>query len=168
MATNLATGKRAERKLLLTVAEWNVGTTQFRELLGSRTEDSSIEFNPDIQTVTDILGVTHTDVNKTEPQQSLDPYYIMGGSDLADYLTQAALKNNIQAYNGSFTVYLISAFIGTTGAYYAVKHAGCSIIPQSIGGDAYVNMPIQVNLSNDITEGTVSTLTKDFQFTAAS
>ena len=167
MATNLATGKRAERKMLLTVAEWNVGTTQFRELLGSRTEDSSIEFNPDIETITDILGVTHTDVNKTEPQQSLDPYYIMGGSDLADYLTQAALKNDIQAYNGTFNIYLITAFKGTTGAYYAVKHAGSSIIPQSIGGDSYVNMPIQVNLSNDITEGTVSTLTKDFQFTTA-
>lgn len=167
MATNLATGKRAERKMLLTVAEWNVGTTQFRELLGSRTEDSSIEFNPDIETITDILGVTHTDVNKTEPQQSLDPYYIMGGSDLADYLTQAALKNDIQAYNGTFNIYLITAFKGTTGSYYAVKHAGSSIIPQSIGGDSYVNMPIQVNFSNDITEGTVSTLTKDFQFTPA-
>lgn len=164
MATNLANGVRAERKLLLTVAEWGTGTTPNRELLGTRTEDSSIEFNPDIETITDILGITYTDVNKTEPQQSFDPYYVMGGSALADYLTQAALKNDIQAYNNQFTIYVITAFIGTSGAYYAVKHTGCSIIPQSIGGDSYVNMPVEVHFSNNITVGTVNKLSSDFQF----
>ena len=167
MALNLATGNRAERKLLLTVAEWGTGSSPSRELLGTRTEDSSVEFNPDIETSTDILGITYTDVNKTEPQQSFDPYMIIGGSELGEYLTEAALANDIQAYNGKFNIYLIAAFKGTTGAYYAVKHTGCSIIPQSIGGDAWVNMPIEVHFSNNITEGTVTTLTKDFQFQAA-
>lgn len=168
MATNLASGVRAERKTLLTVVEWKVGTNEKRELLGTRTEDSSIEFNPDMETMTDILGITYTDVNKTEPSQSFDPYYIIGGSELADYLTKAALKNDIQAYNGAFDVYLITAFMGTSGSYYAVKHSGCSVIPQSIGGDSYVNMPVEVHFSNDITEGTVNKLSSDFTFSAAS
>lgn len=169
MAVNLETGKRAERKTLITVAEWNTGTgagSQKRQILGARTEDSSIEFNPDMETVTDILGITYTDVNKTEPQQSFDPFYLLGGSELGDYLTTAALKNDIQAYNNVFNIYIITAFIGTTGAYYAVKHKGCSIIPQSIGGDSYVNMPIEVHYSNDIEEGTVDKLADDFVFTA--
>ena len=42
---NLRAGQRAERKLLITVAEWMEGTTQVREFLGTRTEDSSIEYN---------------------------------------------------------------------------------------------------------------------------
>lgn len=168
MALNLASGKRAERKLLITVAEWpSTGTSTTRQILGARTEDSSIDFNPDIETTTDILGITYTDVNKTEPSQSFDPFYIMGGSALGEYLTTAALKNDIQAYNGAFNVYIITAFIGTSGAYKAVKHANCSIIPQSIGGDSYVNMPIEVHYSNDITEGTVNKLSDDFQFNAA-
>lgn len=171
MAFNLDTGKRAERKTLITVAEWTVGTgssSQHRQILGARTEDSSIEFNPDIETVTDILGITYTDVNKTEPQQSFDPFYLLGGSDLADYLTEAALKNDIQAYNNTFNIYVITAFKGTSGAYYTVKHTGCSIIPQSIGGDSYVSMPIEVHFSNDITEGTVDKLSDDFTFSASS
>ena len=166
---NLKEGQRAERKLLITVAEWDGtaygGTTEDREILGTRTEDSSIEYNPDVQTSTDIRGITYTDVNKTEPSQSFDPYYLIGGSKLGAYLTQAALKNDIQAYNNTFTVYIITAFIGIDGAYYAVKHSNCSIIPQSLGGDSYNALPIDVHFSNDITEGTVDKLADTFTFT---
>lgn len=172
MSINLSTGQRAERKTLITVAEWSTtvgtSTTQHREILGTRTEDSSIEFNADIATVTDIRGITYTDVNKTEPQQSFDPFYILGGSDLADYLSDAALNNDIAAYNGKFTVYIISAYVGSSGSYSAVKHTGCSIIPTSIGGDSYVSMPIEVHYSNNITAGTVNKLSDDFEFSATS
>ncbi len=174
---NLATGKRAERKLLITVAEWDGtkygGTSTDREILGVRTEDSSIEFNPDVETSTDIRGITYTDVNKTEPQQDFDPYNILGGSKLASYLTQAALVNDIQAYNNAFKVYVITAFIGSAGSHYAVRHDGCSIIPTSLGGDSYTQMPIEVHFSNDITEGTVNggddgKLSTTFEFTPKS
>ena len=166
---NLKNGQRAQRKLLITVAEWGESASKSREILGTRTEDSSIEFNADIATSTDILGITYTDVNKTEPQQSFDPFYILGGSELSEYLTTAALKNDINAYNGAFDVYIITAFIGSTDTgYYAVKHTGCSIIPTGIGGDAFTNMPIEVHYSNNITEGTVDDFTKkDFVFTPA-
>lgn len=167
---NLTDGQRAQRKLLITVAEWSDGTTtKIREILGRRTEDSSIEFNADVETSTDVLGITYTDVNKTEPQQDFDPMYIIGGSKLSAYLTSAALANNIDAYNGTFNIYVITAFIGdTTDGYYAVCHSGCSIIPTSLGGDSYVSMPIEVHYSNNISEGTVDKLSDDFTFTAAS
>jgi hypothetical protein len=216
MSINLNAGTRAQRKTLITVAEWKSagesyslqtlepadwsenfknyytksgstyvavsGTTapewiantyytkieggMVREILGARTEDSAIEFNPDTETVTDILGITYTDVNKTEPQQDFDPFYLMGGSNLGEYLAEAAIKNDIAAYNNVFNVYIITAFIGDSGSYKAVKHSGCSIIPTSIGGDAYVSMPIEVHFSNNITAGTVNKLGNDFVFTA--
>lgn len=167
---NLKDGQRAQRKTLITVAEWGESTNKKRQILGARTEDSSIELNPDIQTSTDILGITYTDVNKTEPQQSFDPFYVMGGSDLAEYLTRAMLKNDIDAYANVFNIYIITAFIndGTSSSdptkYYAVCHSGCSIIPTAIGGDAYTNMPIEVHYSNNITEGEVDKLSDDFVF----
>ena len=165
---NLGNGQRALRKTLITVAEWNDGTgveTKVREILGARTEDSSIEFNADVATSTDILGITYTDVNKTEPQQDFDPYFLIGGSKLGAYLATAALENDIQAYNNCFTVYIITAFIGSEGSYKCVKHTGCSIIPTSIGGDSYVSMPIEVHYSNNIETGTVNKLSDDFEFT---
>lgn len=170
---NLQKKERAQRKTLITVAEWTpAGATEpVREILGARTEDSSIEFNADVATSTDILGVTYTDVNKTEPQQTFDPFFLLGGSALGEYLVEAALANRINDYNGKFNVYIIAAFINnktsTTAAtkYKTVKHAGCSIIPTSVGGDAYVSMPIEVHYSNDITEGSVDKLADDFVFT---
>lgn len=215
MAVNLNAGQRAQRKTLITVAEWQgeshdiytllteqpaefdptayfkktasgfvagetgeawaantwyakTSSTRYREILGTRTEDSSIEFNPDVETVTDILGITYTDVNKTEPQQDFDPFYLLGGSELGSYLAEAALANDIDKYNNVFDVYIITAFIGTASAYNAVKHSGCSIIPQSIGGDSYVSMPIEVHYSNNITKGTVNKLSDDFTFTPVS
>lgn len=181
----LQTNERAQRKLMVTIAEWEdpagtitIGTgtnavTVSREILGTRTPDSSIEFNADIQTSTDILGITYTDVNKTEPQQSFDPYYIIGGKKLGEYMTKAALKNDINAYNGKFNVYVVTLFIinGTTSVsdakYYTVKHSGCSIIPTSFGGESFLALPFEVHFSNEITEGTIDKLAENFVFTPA-
>lgn len=214
---NLNAGQRAQRKLLITVAEWALDddmynilsaapadfATEFanyykkvngeftalesaepfranmfyekfekgvmvRQILGARTEDSSIELNPDTETSTDILGITYSDVNKTEPQQDFDPMYIIGGSKLAAYLVTNALANNIDAYNNIFNVYVIAAFIdpGVKDEYYAVCHSGCTILPTSLGGDSYTGIPVEVHFSNNLTEGTVDKLTDDFTFTA--
>ena len=165
---NLNAGQRAERKLLITVAEWTETTgttpTQVREILGTRTEDSSIEYNPDIETTTDILGINYTDLNKTQPQQDFDPFLILGGSKLGALLNDIRRRNALSELN-QFTVYIITAFAGTDGAYAAEKHTNCTIIYNSIGGDANVNFPISVYYSNDITTGTVDSLSDSFAFT---
>ena len=164
---NLSSGQRAERKLLITVAEWLEGTTPTREILGTRTEDSSIEYNPDIETTTDILGINYTDLNKTQPQQDFDPYLVLGGSKLGAKLNDIRRRNALSELS-QFTVYIITAFVGNSSAGYAAeKHTGCTITYNSIGGDANVNFPISVYFSNQITLGTVNKLSSDFQFSAA-
>ena len=163
---NLASGQRAERKLLITVAEWTEDSSQVREILGTRTEDSSIDYNTDIETTTDILGINYTDMNKTQPQQDFDPYLILGGSKLGAKLNDIRRRNALSELS-QFTVYVITAFAGTAGAYEAEKHTDCTIAYNSIGGDANVNFPISVYYSNNITIGTVDKLADDFEFTPA-
>ena len=165
-------GQRAERKRLITVAEWIEGTnTQKRQILGTRTEDSSIEYNSDIETTTDILGNNYTDLNKTQPEQAFDPSPIVGGttSYLHAYLNDIRRRNALSELSG-FTIYVITQFIdegtGTTHAYQAEKHTGCTITYDSIGGDTNVNFPFTVHFSNNITTGTVDKLTSDFVFAA--
>lgn len=168
---NLNAGQRAARKLLITVAEWTEGTSTEREILGTRTEDSSIEYNADIETTTDIRGINYTDVNRTQPQQDFDPYLILGDSKLGALLNDIRRRNAVTELN-QFTVYVITAFVGTAGAYEAERHSGCTITYTAIGGDSNVNMPISVYLSNDYNgsgepqTGTVDKLTDDFVFTA--
>lgn len=170
---NLNNGQRAERKTLITVAEWEeptldgstTGVEQVRALLGVRTEDSSIEYNPDIQESTDILGYNYTDVNKTQPSQSFDPHLILGGDRLGAYLNDIRRRNALSELGG-FTIYVITAFVGSAqDGYEAEKHEDCSITYESIGGDANVNFPYTVHFSNKITTGSVDKLTSDFTFT---
>lgn len=167
---NLAANRRAERKLLITCVEWQelVGTTptQRREIVGKRITDSSIEYNPDIVTENDILGNTYTDVNKTQPEQSLDPFTILGGSKLAELLNDIRKRNALAELN-QFTVYVITAFVGNSSTGYdAEKHENCTITYDRIGGEDNVDFPITIHYSNDLTTGTVDKLTSDFEFTA--
>ena len=162
---NLAQNQRAERKLLITVAEWTEDNAQVREILGRRTEDSSIDYNADIETTTDILGINYTDLNRTQPQQDFDPYLILGGSKLGAKLNDIRRRNALSELD-NFTVYIITAFVGdATNGYATEKHTGCTIVYNSIGGDANVNMPISVYFSNNITTGTVDKLSDEFEFT---
>ena len=162
---NLADGQRAERKLLITVAEWTESNAQVREILGTRTEDSSIDYNADIETTTDILGHNYTDLNKTQPQQDFDPFLILGGSKLGAKLNDIRRRNALSELN-QFTIYIITAFVGdATNGYAAEKHVECTITYNSIGGDTNVNFPISVYFSNNITSGTVDKLSDDFEFT---
>ena len=162
---NLNPGQRAERKLLITVAEWTEESTQVREILGTRTEDSSIEYNADISTSTDIRGFNYTDLEKTQPQQAFDPFLILGGSKLGALLDDIRRRNALSELN-QFTMYIITAYIGdSTNGYSTEKHTGCTITYDSLGGDTKVNFPITVYFSNNSTLGTVDKLSEDFTFT---
>lgn len=163
MSFNINSGQRAERKLLITAVEWTDGTTK-REILGHRIESSSIDYNHDISTMTDILGENYTDVNKSQPQQAFEPFTITGGSELAEFLNDKRRRNALSELN-AFTVYVITAFKGSAGAYEAERHTDCTIVYNSIGGDTHTDMPINVYFSNKITLGTVDTLDDTFQFT---
>ena len=169
---NLKDGQRAERKLFVTVVEWEepldgtTGSEQVREILGRRTEYSSIDFDADIQDSTDILGNNYTDVNKTQPTQAFDPYLILGGSRLGAFLNDIRRRNALSELTGAFTVYIITLFIGDEiSGYEAERHDECTITYDSFGGDANVNFPITVHFSNKITTGTVDKFAADFAFT---
>jgi hypothetical protein len=161
---NLKPGQRAERKLLLTVAEWQEDGTAVREILGTRTEDSSIEYNSEITTTTDILGNNYTDLEKTQPEQAFDPFLILGGSKLGALLDDIRSRNALSELQ-QFTMYIITVYKGTSGAYECERHTDCTITYDSIGGDVNVNFPITVHFSNKITKGTVDKLADDFTFT---
>jgi len=172
---NLATGQRAERKTLITVVEWKegVGTDAVteREILGTRTPDSSIQYNADISTETDIRGINYTDMNKTQPQQDFDPYLILGGSKLGAKLNDIRRRNALSELS-QFTAYIITAFIGDAeNGYDAERHGNCTIAYTAMGGDSNVNFPISLYLSNDYAGlgapqlGKVDKLSPDFEFT---
>lgn len=156
---SLSANQKAERKLLVTCVNTGaVGTPEWT-VIGAGVEDSSIELSPDTETITDILGVTETTINKLEMKQSLEPMTVRGGNKLLFTLNDI-LERNALSELANFEVLLIRAYIdeGTSGthSYHAEKHAGCTITPQSLGGSAYVDMPIEISFSNNKVLGTVN------------
>lgn len=152
---NLGAGVKAPRKLLRTYV--NVGTDSKEWfLVGSGVEDSAIELNPNTETVTDILGVTETSVTKWEPAQSFDPFTVKGGSKLAFLLHQIWLDKTPEKLS-QFEVLVVYKYVGEDSAGYdAELQTGCTINITSIGGSAYVDMPIEISYSNNSTKGTVT------------
>ena len=148
---------------------WTTGTYYTRvsrTILGTRTPDSSIEYNADIETSTDIRGFNYTDVNKTQPSQSFDPHLILGGDKFGEKLNDIRKRNAITELS-QFTVYVITAFVGdSSSGYEAERHVNCTVSYDSFGGESNVNFPFTVNYSNILTNGTVDKLSDDFTFTA--
>ena len=163
---NVGLGVKAARKLLRTYV--NVGTTTEKEwfLVGSGVEDSSIELNPNTESVTDILGVTTTDVTKWEPNQSFDPFTIKGGSKLAFKLHEIWTDKKPELLS-QFEVLIVYKYIGEeTAGYTAELQKDCTINMTSIGGSAYVDMPIEISYSNNSTKGVVTFVNEVPTFTA--
>ena len=157
MATdfNVGAGVKATRKLLMTYVDVSGSETPEWELVGRGVEDSSIELNPNTETTTDILGITETSVTKWEPNQSFDPNTVKGGSKLNHKLHQIWQDKKPELLS-KFNVLIVYAYLGETNSFEAEMQKNCTINITSLGGSAYVDMPIEISLSNDSTKGTVS------------
>lgn len=164
---NVGAGVKAARRLLMTFV--NVSDSSDApewELVGSGVEDSALELNPNTETVTDILGVTQTSVTKWEPNQSLDPNTVKGGSKLNFKLHQI-WQNKTPELLSKFDVLIVYAYLGETNGFDAEMQKNCTINITSIGGSAYVDMPIEIMMSNDSVKGSVTIAGGKPTFTAA-
>lgn len=157
MATdfNVGAGVKAPRKLLMTYVDVSGSETPEWELVGRGVEESAIELNPSTETVTDILGITDTSVTKWEPNQSFDPNTVKGGSKL-NFKLHEIWQNKTPELLSKFNVLIVYAYIGEKNNFEAEVQKNCTINITSIGGSAYVDMPIEISFSNDSTKGTVT------------
>lgn len=153
---NTGAGVKAARKLLMTFVDVSdtSGTPEW-ELVGRGVEESAIELNPNTETVTDILGITDTSVTKWEPNQSLDPNTVRGGSKL-NFKLHKIWQDKTPELLSKFNVLIVYAYLGESETFEAEMQKNCTINITSIGGSAYVDMPIEIAYSNDITKGTAT------------
>ena len=165
---NTGAGVKATRKLLLTLVDVSDGETPEWELVGRGVEESAIELNPNTETVTDVLGITETSVTKWEPNQSFDPNTVRGGSKLNFKLHKIWQDKALEKLS-LFKVLIVYAYIdgATSGAFEAEMHKHSTINITSIGGSAYVDLPIEISFSNDIQKGTATITDGVVAFTAS-
>lgn len=154
---NLAANLKADRKLEIHYVNVAAGDAEAPEweILGRGVEDAAMEFNHDVESTTDILGLSDTDVGPAKPQLDLDPNTVRGGQKLNALLLDIERRNALGELS-AFEVLNVHCYLsaGTDAAFLAEKHVGCTLVPQSLGGSSYVGMPLNVHLSNDKVLGT--------------
>ena len=152
---NVGAGVKAPRKLLKHYVNVGTGETKEWELLGVGVEDSAIETNFETETVNDILGNSETSVTGASPSQSFEPFTVRGGSKLAFKLHEIWLNKQYEKLS-KFDMLTVYGYVGSeTDGYDADMQSDCTITFGSIGGSAYVDMPITVNYSDKKERGTV-------------
>ena len=154
-AINLAPGLKADRKLEMIFVNMGTSETAEWEILGRGVEEASVAFNHDTNQATDILGITDTVVSPAKPEFDLDPCTIRGGQKLSEKLLDIERRNAI-AELGQFEILHVHCYLGTAPSFTAELHKNCTIVPQSLGGSSYVDMPMNVYLSNEKVLGTAT------------
>ena len=157
-------GGDIQRKFFACAVNMGTESSPDFQTVGYKIESSALELNPDIETITDIHGDTYTTLNKFELSQTFEPHRLHTGNELGEKLIELFRANNLAAFS-QFQCILIYGFLGTPGNYPADLYDECSIIPSSLGGDAYAEMPFTVNFGGAVTNGTADRLKGQALFT---
>jgi hypothetical protein len=153
---NVGAGVKAPRKLLKHYV--NVGTKEEKdwELIGIGVEDSAIETNFEEEEVLDIYQNFSSSVTGAKPTQSFDPFTVRGGSKLAFMLHEIWLNKEYEKLS-QFEMLTVYSHVGDTSeGYDATIEEDCTITFSSVGGSAYIDMPITVKYSDKKQRGTVT------------
>lgn len=168
VAFNTPEGETVNRELQ--VALLNVGTSAAPDLapLGSRTTDSSAEYDWSRESNTDILGKVRTSMKKPIITQTFDPLPLDGGDKAITYLHQLAIVDQNPAALCNLDMVIVHLYADVTGkeGFFAERYDACSVEATGLGGEGggNINMPITVTYGGNRTLGT-ATRNADGSFT---
>ena len=133
----------------------NVVSSATWEIIGDDIEDMSVELNPDVETMKNILGQTKTTDNGYEPTMDADPFYADPDKKLYPKIRDIAfgrLKGD-----ACKTLMLEVIVEDTEATNYLAYVQEVLVKPQSYGGGTEgVNFPFQVSENGARTKGYVS------------
>jgi len=147
----------------------NVSETTVPEYLvaGYRITSSTLEFNPDTEQGTDINGRNFGSVNKFEPSQTFEPHRLTAGQlgKLGEQMLQYFRFQNLEKFS-QYECILIYGMLGPEGGPYpADLYEGCTLTPNSLGGESWTEMPFDVVFGGNVVHGSVDGLLDVVEFT---
>ena len=145
--------KRREFAMFVDISLDDEGTNW--EIVGRKIEDLSLEMNPNVETLTDITGLTQTTLDKYEKQTSVSPYYARRDSKMSEWLYNV-VRNEKTLSDVEKTFLCVNIFAGADGSYDAWTQKAIVAV-QSYGGDTKgVQIPYTLYWIGEKTFGTVS------------
>lgn len=161
---------KLERKILATYIDASFGgTNPSWFLVGKDIEEMSVELNPDVETVKNILGETSVKDNGYEPQMTADPYYANPDDAIYDKIKDIAMKRlkGDDCKTKILEIILVdTSSSGTTPTYEAYTE-NVIVKPTSYGGDTSgFAIPFDVYFDGGRVEGTATITSGVPTFTA--
>lgn len=167
---NTPNGETVARELQ--VAYLNVGERAEPDLapLGSRTTDSSAEYDWSRESSTDVLGKTRTSMKKPIITQTFDPLPLDGGDRAIAKLHQLAIVDQNPAALCNLDMVIVHYYTTVDGkdGSFAERYDACSVEATGLGGEGggNINMPITVTYGGERTLGVAKNEGGSVTFTA--
>lgn len=155
--------KREEFKLFADVGtdaapEW--------ELQGGGIDDLSLSMNPNVETTTDVTGVTETLLDKYEKKTTVAPYYAKRDSKLGAWLYNIVREEKTLS-DVEKVFCCVNIFAGAAGAFDAWTQ-NAVVAVQSFGGNTKgVQIPYDIHWIGEKTYGTAVITNGKLTFTPA-
>lgn len=147
------TAKAERRQFALYVNVSDTPSTPEWEVQGYGTEEAALEYSPDEESLTDVLGIQHNSVNKLERSMSFDPNTIRPIGDhgkLNPILHEYTRRGELTKLS-TFQVLMVYWY---TTDKVADLYPTCTIIPQSLGGSSRTDFPYDIKLGGEPVYGT--------------
>lgn len=148
----------------------DVGTspTEEWELIGDKVEDMSLAMNPNVETVTDVTGVTSTTLDRYQVQTDVTPMRAKKESKLAKWLYEVVkLEKILSDVEKNFLC--VNKFDATTSGepevttYAAWTQKGVVAVQNYGGNTQGLDIPFNIHWSGKKTYGTFEPTSKTFE-----
>lgn len=156
----MAEGAKYERKYLghfIDAAFSSASPSYVR--LGKDLEEYAIELNPDVESKTNILGESSTNLKGYSPEGSVDPFYAYKGDPLFEQLAKIA---NERATGADCQTTVVDVLLDADGTVEWAYREKVIVVPQSIGGSDGIQIPFNIHYNGERTKGTFDLTSKQF------
>ena len=156
-----ATGDKYERKYLKHYVDASFGgATPNYVPLGKDIEEYNIELNPNVSTLTNILGETSNNLLGFQASSSVDTFYAYEGDPLFEQLMTVV---NTRATGSAVETTIVDVLVNGAGVVEWAYRENCLIVPQSVGGqNGGINTPFQVLYNGNRVAGDWDIVTREF------
>ena len=149
----------------------NVGTKEAPKWapVGKRVADSSLEFDWQRETTTDILDNAYSSMKKPIMTQSFDPWNLANGDEAQKLIWDKGIKDQDAQALCNMDMLLVHLYAGESAAKaFAERYGSCAVEPTSLGGEGggNIGMSTTVTFGGTRTVGTAATAEGVVTFTA--
>lgn len=155
---NTASGQTIAREQLVCYLNTGTATSPTWSPIGTRVEDSSMEYDWGEETKQDILGNVSNSMKKPVITQSFDGVELSEGDAAYEKIWVEGIQNQNPQALASLDLLVVHLYAGTTAAPFGERYPKSMVRPTSIGGEGggNIQMPFDATYGGERTTGTVT------------